>query len=181
MALTRLKINGHGQVEINNCAFRRDGRIEAQCTLDTAFSESKPAENGMLLGVDVVKKVVKYSDGTLPIALNYSAEHAYNAQKMGLKDFYLVPGTFLPRLGYPAVGDKFTTNCVCYDTSEFTDESTLMSALDSVATTPVYGVASSAGAIQLTKTKPSSGLVLTSQKGTLPDGQFGVKFQVVAV
>ena len=34
MAVNRYTIDGYGQLEINNCAFRRDGRIEAQCALD---------------------------------------------------------------------------------------------------------------------------------------------------
>ena len=29
--MARLAISGFGQVELNNAAFRRDGRIEAQC------------------------------------------------------------------------------------------------------------------------------------------------------
>ena len=35
MANKRYVIDGYGQVELNNCAFRRDGRIEAQCAPDT--------------------------------------------------------------------------------------------------------------------------------------------------
>ena len=34
--MARLSKTGYGQVELNNVAFRRDGRIEAQCALDTA-------------------------------------------------------------------------------------------------------------------------------------------------
>ena len=34
--MARMVIDGYGQVELNNVAFRRDGRIEAQCALDTA-------------------------------------------------------------------------------------------------------------------------------------------------
>ena len=32
--MARLTKSGYGQVELNNVAFRRDGRIEAQCKLD---------------------------------------------------------------------------------------------------------------------------------------------------
>ena len=31
MATKRFTIDGYGQVELNNVAFRQDGRIEAQC------------------------------------------------------------------------------------------------------------------------------------------------------
>ena len=114
MAIKRLTIDGYGQIELNNVAFRRDGRIEAQAKPNaTDFSVDK-LENGMLLAVDAAKREVKYAvDGTLPVALNYSAEHIYDERTPGLKDFALDgTGDFLPRLGYLAVGDKFTTNCI---------------------------------------------------------------------
>ena len=34
MALQKMEKKGYGQLELNNVAFRRDGRIEAQCALD---------------------------------------------------------------------------------------------------------------------------------------------------
>ena len=46
MATKRFVIDGFGQVELNNVAFRRDGRIEAQCALDETDFASIPAENG---------------------------------------------------------------------------------------------------------------------------------------
>ena len=47
MASTRLVIDGYGQIELNNVAFRRDGRIVAQCALDTVAFASVKAENGI--------------------------------------------------------------------------------------------------------------------------------------
>ena len=52
MAIKRFVIDGYGQIELNNCAFRRDGRIEAQCALDATDFATLPAENGMLLAVE---------------------------------------------------------------------------------------------------------------------------------
>ena len=78
MALTRFVIDGYGQLELNNVAFRRDGRVEAQCALDATDFASVPAENGMLLAVDRINRVVQFfdsSDDVYPIALNYTAEH----------------------------------------------------------------------------------------------------------
>ena len=50
MAIVKLAKNGFGQIELNQVAFRRDGRIEAQCALDaTEFGNGEFAENGMLL------------------------------------------------------------------------------------------------------------------------------------
>ena len=188
MALKRLVIDGFGQCELNNAAFRRDGRIEAQCELDETDFATDVAENGMLLAVDKINKTIKYAvDASLPIALNYSAEHMYDDRANGLKDFSLKRGEFYPRVGYLAVGDLFTTNCICYDDSEFeadaqeetTAEDALVAALEDVATTQLYGGISANGAIKISATKPQVGPVLAVvKKTTMPDGQLAVQFQV---
>ncbi len=182
MALTRLTIDGYGQVELNNCAFRRDGRIEAQCAPDTAFFSNAVVENGMLLGVDRVNRVVTAAptDGSLPIALNYSAEHLYDERANGLKDFYLNPtDDFWPRLGYLAVGDKFTTNCVSYDTTAYANDSAFLSALASYKTTALYGGISEDGSIAVSSAAPTVGPVLrVVADTTMPDGTKGIMFQV---
>jgi len=184
MALKRYTIDGYGQIELNQVAFRRDGRIEAQCKLDTETDFGPEgtleyAENGMLFAVDnIARKIKLATDGTYPIALNYTTEHMYDERANALSDFKLAPGTFLPRLGYLAIGDKFTTNCVCYDTDEFANEDTLNTALDNL-TTAVYGGISEIGAIKLSATAPTAGPVLrVIKKTTMPDGTFGLKFQV---
>ena len=114
--MARLTIDGYGQVELNNVAFRRDGRIEAQCALSTAdFSPSVPAENGMILRVKKAEHEICFADASAPnqlYALHYSSEHMYDERKPGLKNFRLVPGEFYPRVGYLAAGDLWTTNCV---------------------------------------------------------------------
>lgn len=184
MALTRLVIDGYGQLELNNVAFRRDGRIEAQCKLDDINFASVPAENGMLLAVDNVNRVIKFAgDASLPIALNYTSEHIYDERIPGLKNFKLERGTFLPRLGYLSVGDKFTTNCVSYDSvldSTWTSETKFIEALGAIKTTPLYGGISADGSIKVSATAPTVGpKLLVIAKTTMPDGQLGVKFQVV--
>ena len=185
MAIKRLTIDGYGQIELNNVAFRRDGRIEAQAKPNaTDFSVDK-LENGMLLAVDAAKREVKYAvDGTLPVALNYSAEHIYDERTPGLKDFALDgTGDFLPRLGYLAVGDKFTTNCICYDSAvdtAWTAESVFISALGTCASTTLYGGISTKGAILVSASAPTEGPKLrVVEKTTMPNGTLGVKFQVL--
>lgn len=182
MALKRFVIDGYGQVELNNVAFRRDGRIEAQCALDETDFASIPAENGMLLAVDKANGVVKFAkDSELPIALNYSSEHMYSKSASGLKDFRLMRGEFYPRMGYPTLADLWTSNCLCYDDSEFADDEALTKALEACKETPVYGGASEIGAVKLSATKPTYGPVLKVVKFyTMPDGQPGVKLQVIA-
>ena len=188
MAIKRLTIDGYGQIELNNVAFRRDGRIEAQCAPDTTDFATAKVENGMLLAVDGANRKVKFAvDGSLPIALNYSAEHMYDERTPGLKNFYLNGNgkeDFLPRLGYLSVGDKFTTNCICYDSAKdtsWTSESAFVSALASYKTTVLYGGISSTGAILVSATAPTVGPKLkVIEKTTMPDASLGVKFQVLA-
>ena len=90
--MARMSIDGYGQVELNNVAFRRDGRIEAQCALDTADFASVPAENGMILRVKKAEHKIGFADASAKnqlYALNYSAEHFYDESKSGLKNFKL--------------------------------------------------------------------------------------------
>ena len=179
MAIKRLTIDGYGQVELNNVAFRRDGRIEAQCKPNaTDFSVDK-LENGMLLAVDNAKREVKYvSDSILPIALNYSAEHMYDERANALKDFKLELGEFYPRLGFLSVGELFTTNCFGYDDGDFADDDAVKNV--DLRTTAVYGGISDEGAIALATSAPQAGPVLkVVEKTTMPDGQFAFKFQVL--
>lgn len=186
MAIKRLTIDGYGQIELNNVAFRRDGRIEAQYAPDTTDFATAKVENGMLLAVDGVNRKIKFAkDDSLPIALNYSSEHMYDERNPGLKSFYLNgKEDFLPRLGYLSVGDKFTTNCICYDSAKdtsWTSESAFVSALASYKTTVLYGGISSTGAILVSATAPTIGPKLkVIEKTTMPDASLGVKFQVLA-
>lgn len=179
MAIVRLPHEGFGQIELNNVAWRRDGRIEAQCALSTEFDAIGYAENGMLLAVDNVNRLIKLPTDNLPLAIVYSSEHMYDERANGLKDFVNKVGSFYPRLGYPAVGDKFTTNCVSYDNSDFTDFAAIKTA---IASGSVYGGKSADGSILLDNTKPAAGPVfLAVAATTMPDGQSAIKFQVLSV
>ena len=184
MSVQRLTIDGYGQLELNNAAFRRDGRVEAQCRLDETDFASVVAENGMILAIDNVTRTVTLpeADGSDQLlALNYSAEHLYNDAFKGLKNFKLGVNDFLPRLGYLAVGDKFTTNCISYDTSDFADDATLKANV--LSTTAIYGSESTDGSILLKKGSAASSKGITLKAiamTTMPDGQFGMKFQVIA-
>lgn len=184
MATKRLVIDGFGQVELNNVAFRRDGRIVAQCAPDATDFASIPVENGMILAVDEANRTVKLPvDDSLPLALVYSTEHIYDERIPGLKNFRLKGADdFLPRLGYFAIGDKWHTNTVCYSDTEFTNEAALITALKAYKTAAVYGKADATGAVCLTATAPTAGLKLkVVEYGTMPDGQKGVKLQVLDV
>ena len=163
---------GYGQIELNQCAFRRDGRIEAQCKIEGADY----VENGMILTIDNTKREVRYpAAGDYMFGLNYTSEHMYDERLVGgLKYYKTDKDSFLPRLGYLAVGDKFTTNTVVYD-----DTLTITNA--------VYGYvkAGDNGYIRLSATKPGDAIAdapllrVIDAKATMPNGAPAVKFQCI--
>ena len=163
---------GYGQIELNQCAFRRDGRIEAQCKIAGADY----VENGMILAIDNTKREVRYPDASdYMFGLNYTSEHMYDERLVGgLKYYKTDKDSFLPRLGYLAVGDKFTTNTVVYE-----DEADI--------STMVYGYvkAGDNGYIRLSATEPSDAIAgapllrVIDAKATMPNGAPAVKFQCI--
>lgn len=183
--MARMTIDGYGQVELNNVAFRRDGRIEAQCALDTAdFDATTPCENGMILRVKKAEHKIGFCDASAAnqlYALNYSTEHMYDERKPGLKNFYLKSAAagedFLPRVGYLAAGDLWTTNCV--DLGSYASAAAVASALASGA---VYAAVGTQGAVVLDSAAPSVGPVIqVIKKTTMPDGQDAFQLQVLKV
>ena len=183
--MARMVIDGYGQVELNNVAFRRDGRIEAQCALDTAdFDATTPCENGMILRVKKAEHKIGFCDASAEnqlYALNYSTEHMYDERKPGLKNFYLKSAAagedFLPRVGYLAAGDLWTTNCV--DLGSYASAAAVASALASGA---VYAAVGTQGAVVLDSAAPSVGPVIqVVKKTTMPDGQDAFQLQVLKV
>ena len=163
---------GYGQIELNQCAFRRDGRIEAQCKIEGADY----VENGMILAIDNTKREVRYpAAGDYMFGLNYTSEHMYDERLVGgLKYYKTDKDSFLPRLGYLAVGDKFTTNTVIYE-----DEADIG--------TMVYGYvkAGDNGYIRLSATEPNDAIAgapllrVIDAKATMPNGAPAVKFQCI--
>ena len=162
---------GYGQIELNQCAFRRDGRIEAQCKIanDIDF-----IENGGIFAIDNVKHEVGYpTASSYMFGLNYTSEHMYDERLAGgLKYYKTDKDSFLPRLGYLAVGDKFTTNTVVYDEAL-------------TITNAVYGYvkAGDNGYIRISATKPTDAipeaplLRVIDAKATMPNGAPAIKFQ----
>ena len=167
---------GYGQIELNQCAFRRDGRIEAQCKIEGADY----VENGMILAIDNTKHEVRYpAAGDYMFGLNYTSEHMYDERLVGgLKYYKTDKDSFLPRLGYLAVGDKFTTNTVVYDG-------------EADITTMVYGYVKAEtedkykGYIRLSATEPDDAIAgapllrVIDAKATMPNGAPAVKFQCI--
>ena len=172
--MAKLEKIGYGQLELNQVAFPRDGRIEAQCALGADFSEEVPAENGMILAINRVKRTVVFPTGAKNevLALNYTTEHMYDERDLGsLRKFKLVPGTFYPRLGFLAIGDKFTTNTVDLTTAwdALTDEA-LEAGIFVIPGNKGYWKESSEDATVVAQ---------IIKKTTMPDGQKAVKLQIV--
>ena len=71
--------------------------------------------------------------------------------------------------GYLAVGDRYTTNCLSYDSTEFATEAALKTAIDAAATTAVYAgkCAGSYSSIQLRSKSSDSGIITTASGGKL--------------
>ena len=179
--MARMTIDGFGQIELNNVAFRRDGRIEAQCALSTTDFASVPAENGMILRVKKADHEICFCDASEAnqlYALNYTSEHMYDERHPGLKNFKTEAlNDFYPRVGYLSAGDLWTSNCV--DLGTYANASAVASALASGA---VYAAAGTQGAPVLSSAAPTVGPVLqVIKKTTMPDGQDAFQFQVLSV
>jgi hypothetical protein len=160
------KANEYGQLELNQVAFRRDGRIIAQYKLD---SDIDYVENGMLLAIDHVNKTVKMpEEGQYTgLALNYTTEHMYDERlAYGLKHFKLEKNSFLPRLGLLATGDRFTTNTVDCDYA---------AVKAGLGTTEYYGHASTNGYI-IVNTTATNAVLQVIEATTMPDGSEALKF-----
>ena len=160
------KANEYGQLELNQVAFRRDGRIIAQYKLD---SDIDYVENGMLLAIDHVNKTVKMpEEGQYTgLALNYTTEHMYDERLVyGLKHFKLDKNSFLPRLGLLAAGDRFTTNTVDCDYA---------AVKAGLGTTEYYGHASTNGYI-VVNTTATNAVLQVIEATTMPDGSEALKF-----
>ena len=137
MAIKFFDCKGYGQIEPNQVSFTRDGRIEAQCKLDPAvFAAHFPmiadeAEAGMIYGengsfyiVDKANKIVtvptkELSDKGFPMGICYSSEMIYNQYTPGRRNYCMICGEFLPRLGYTEVGERLTINGVAWDDTAY--------------------------------------------------------------
>ena len=175
--MAKITRKGYGQLELNQVAFRRDGRVEAQ--LPFSGKNGDTCENGMILAVDKANGKVEYAGETIEgklFAIVYTSEELYNTRTPGLKNFALkvedgvVVGpegyNVYPRLGYLAKGDRFTTNTI--------DDT----AVD--AAKGVYGGVGAEGFIVLSAEAPTAGPVLqVAEVTTMPDGQAAVKFIVI--
>lgn len=181
MAIKSLIQSGYGQVELNDVAFRRDGRIEAQFPME---ADLEFMENGAIYALDGAKGEVKEGSDEalaagLPLALHYSAERLHDERLQGLKNFRLTPDRELPRLGYLSVGDQITTNNAEYDDEDFADLAALKAA---AAAGTLFAVGGKSARWVLTADAAVANAVVAQVKfTTMPDGQPAVGLYVIKV
>ena len=139
MALHEFDCKGFGQIEPSQVWFNRAGMVEAQCELDpTQFASHFPvlpseaadglivAENGAFLMCDKERKLAcipskKLADWGYVAGINYSTEKIQNQFTPGRRNFCMVAGEYLPRIGFVEPGMRICTNSVAWD-----DQSTFM-------------------------------------------------------
>lgn len=142
MAIRRFDCKGFGQIEPSQVWFNRAGMVEAQCFLDeTKFASNFPmtpdeadagmiyAENGAFLMIDKQNKTATIpnkamSDKGFPMGINYSTEKIYNQFTPGRRNFAMIAGEYLPRIGYVEPGMRICTNAVCWDDTVYTVDET---------------------------------------------------------
>lgn len=142
MAVVKFDCKGFSQFEPNQVWFTRAGKSESQVKLNPKeFASHFPAlpaetdggliysEIGTFLAVDKTRNIAvipggqHYTEGAMPVGVNYSSEHIYNQFTPGRRNYAMVCGEFLPRIGYLSKGERFTTNGIMFDTDLITDES----------------------------------------------------------
>lgn len=152
MAIKVFDCKGYGQIEPSQVWFNRAGMSESQCYLDPeVFASSYPvkpaeaaagkivAENGVFYMIDKDRKIVTLptEDGCkmgLKLGINYSTERIYNSLQDGRRNFCMVCGEYLPRLGFVEPGMRICTNAIAWDD---TVEATVPSSVDPKASDSV--------------------------------------------
>ena len=138
MAIQFFDCKGYGQIEPSQVWFTRAGMSESQCELDpdkfaahfpalpTEVSAGKIyAENGAFLMVDKERKIATIptkamSDLGFKMGINYSTEVGYNQFTPGRRNFCMIAGEYLPRIGFTEPGMRICTNAVAWDDTVFT-------------------------------------------------------------
>lgn len=183
MALKRFPLEKYASVELNHVIFSRTGNVISQTPLGEDFTVEAPCENGMWVCADRSKGVIAAIESTdEPIGIVYTAEKEYDREHYGLKEFGRKVAGDYPRVGIFEIGDVITTNCLQYDDGEYTSEEALYEALAAFETAPVYVVPVVGSAVpQLTATKPAAGTTYAKvcKFYTVPNGERGVKYQIV--
>ena len=175
----------YASLELNQVAFPKTGMVVSQTPLGAAFTKAAPCENGMWVVADKAAGAINAPAAATdsPIGIVYTTEKEYDREHYGLQRFGRKIAGDYPRVGILGLGDTVTTNCLQYDDSEFATEAALWTALEAIATTPLYvGIKAGSPVPQITATKPQAGIYAKVTKYyTIPNGGKGVKYQIVSL
>ena len=202
MGMNRFPLEQYASLELNQVGFPKTGMVVSQTPLGEEFTEENPCENGMWVladkAVGTIGSAAAATDS--PIGIVYTTEKEYDNFHYGLKTFgHQVAGDY-PRVGILGLGDTVTTNCLQYDDSVFqavttpgsekTSDEVLddyLSALDD--TNKAYVVISTKNGAracvpEIVKTLPNNyagiyGRIVKYY--TVPNGERGVKYQIVSL
>ena len=181
----------YATLELNQVAFPKTGMVVSQTPLSEDFTIDAPCENGMWVVGDKAAGVIAAPAAATdkPIGIVYTAEKEYDDYHYGLARFGRKIAGDYPRVGLLGIGDTVTTNCLQYDESDFATEADLIDALNKIDTAPLYvvpGVAATTNVAkavpQIVKAAPASGIYAKIVKFyTVPNGEAGVKYQVISL
>ena len=198
--MTRFPCEKFASLELNQVSFPKTGAVVSQVPLGSAFTEQAPCENGMWVVADKAYGTINAPSATIaaPIGIVYTAEKEYDDNHYGLKTFGRKIAGDYPRVGILSVNDTVTTNCLQYDEttdfpavttvgSEKTSEEVLFEALEAAtapaSAAPLYVVPVTGSAVpKIAKSAPGSGIYGKIVKFyTVPNGERGVKYQIIRV
>lgn len=138
MAIQYFDCKGYGQLEPSQVWFTRAGMSESQCELDPdKFAAHFPAlptevaggkiyaEVGAFLMIDKERKIATIPTAAMSalgfkMGINYSTEVIYNQFTPGRRNFCMIAGEYLPRIGFIEPGMRICTNTVAWDDTVFT-------------------------------------------------------------
>lgn len=137
MAIQYFDCKGYGQLEPSQVWFTRAGMSESQCQLDSSkFASHFPvlpaeitagkivSEVGSFLMIDKERKIATIPNTAMSnlgfkMGINYSSEKIYNQFTPGRRNFCMIAGEALPRIGFIEPGMRICTNTVAWDDTVF--------------------------------------------------------------
>ena len=195
MGMNRFPCEQYASLELNQVAFPKTGMVVSQTPLGAKFTTDSSVngaygvcENGMWVVADKAAGVIDAPAAVTdkPIGIVYTTEKEYDNFHYGLKTFGRKVAGDYPRVGLLGIGDTVTTNCLQYDTTNFANDAALDTYLaGDLTTAPAYVVVKAGSPIpEIVKALPQNyagiyGRIVKYY--TVPNGEKGVKYQIVRV
>ena len=186
----------YATLELNQVAFPKTGMVVSQTPLSEDFTIDAPCENGMWVVGDKAAGVIAAPAAATdkPIGIVYTADKEYDDYHYGLARFGRKIAGDYPRVGLLGIGDTVTTNCLQYDAgqgADFADFNALNTYLsgDLSGANKAYVIIPSGqndvkSIPQIVKSLPNgyAGIYGRIVKYyTVPNGEVGVKYQIISL